>query len=461
MLAFKALLVTILLTFTALTEFLSAQNYGAEEVFRLINTGSGAASLGMGGAFTSVANDLSALYWNPAGIAQLEGLNLHLDVTYLYGDEDFFVESGFSTGSNQDYSFSRTYPNDFAISYGGKYRTTSIAAAFGRQRMSLFGSNYEQQQRSVGMSDGPDPTVSASFSTLFNHTFSGGDDEYTVAFSMDYDDRFLVGLSVNFLTGEQIEERTQNSEESGILFPDQNYSLTADRRETTTEKLSGQYLKIGVIARDNHGSIGAYLRPAYKRKSAFETRIESTEILNGTTFHTISEDSSSSEVEIPFEVALGGSIQLRNRFLFATSFTFANYKDTFQVPLQGFRNVLPYPTLRNRAIQSSLHQLRVGGEYALRADRSIRVRGGFILDNQPYTNSSLGSDPVDDARFNGISFGAGYVVGHFRLDAAFLRETGEFAVDRSTGGISINDVIHTEGRFSHNRLIVSLEVHPF
>ena len=33
----------------------------------------GAAAVGMGGAFVSVANDVTSLYWNPAGAASLQG----------------------------------------------------------------------------------------------------------------------------------------------------------------------------------------------------------------------------------------------------------------------------------------------------------------------------------------------------------------------------------------------------
>ena len=40
--------------------------------FSFLKIGAGARAAGMGESFTAVANDVSALYWNPAGIAQLE-----------------------------------------------------------------------------------------------------------------------------------------------------------------------------------------------------------------------------------------------------------------------------------------------------------------------------------------------------------------------------------------------------
>ncbi|MCK4447841.1 MAG: UPF0164 family protein, partial [Candidatus Marinimicrobia bacterium] len=51
----------------------------------------GARSVGMGGAFVAVANDATAIYSNPAGIARLSGI------------EAFFIHSEWLAGLNYDF----------------------------------------------------------------------------------------------------------------------------------------------------------------------------------------------------------------------------------------------------------------------------------------------------------------------------------------------------------------------
>ena len=48
--------------------------------------GGGARAVGMGGAYTAVGGDLESVFWNPAGIAYLEGMAVGFTHTMLYAD---------------------------------------------------------------------------------------------------------------------------------------------------------------------------------------------------------------------------------------------------------------------------------------------------------------------------------------------------------------------------------------
>ncbi|MFH1012023.1 MAG: hypothetical protein V1784_12420, partial [bacterium] len=50
--------------------------FPARYVGEFLEIGAGARAVGMGGAYTAVANDPSAFYWNPSGLGYVEGLKL-------------------------------------------------------------------------------------------------------------------------------------------------------------------------------------------------------------------------------------------------------------------------------------------------------------------------------------------------------------------------------------------------
>ncbi|MDR3667663.1 MAG: PorV/PorQ family protein [Ignavibacteriaceae bacterium] len=64
----KINIIMILIVFASVTTFSQVSKVGTTAA-DFLEIGPGAVATGMGGAFVSVANDASALYWNPSGIA--------------------------------------------------------------------------------------------------------------------------------------------------------------------------------------------------------------------------------------------------------------------------------------------------------------------------------------------------------------------------------------------------------
>lgn len=52
----------------------------------------GARPLALGGAFVAIADDANAIYWNPAGLAQMEGIRVMGTRAWLYNAPDFHVD---------------------------------------------------------------------------------------------------------------------------------------------------------------------------------------------------------------------------------------------------------------------------------------------------------------------------------------------------------------------------------
>lgn len=65
-----------------------------------LSIGQGARSTGMGSAFAGNANDVSAIYWNPAGLTKAEGFQMMFDHTMWIADVNYnFVAASFNTGN--------------------------------------------------------------------------------------------------------------------------------------------------------------------------------------------------------------------------------------------------------------------------------------------------------------------------------------------------------------------------
>lgn len=74
----------------------------------------GARALAMGNAFTAVANDVSAIYWNGAGLTQLEGTNFMVGTTLITPGSSFEMQS---TGTKYDAESQVFFPSHFFASH--------------------------------------------------------------------------------------------------------------------------------------------------------------------------------------------------------------------------------------------------------------------------------------------------------------------------------------------------------
>ncbi len=116
-----------------------AQNNVATTSAAFLEIGAGARSLAMGGAFVSVADDASTLYWNPAGIVNLNSPHLQtyyipwlVDTEYYYGTSvvpmGTFGSLGFSyTAVTMDEMVVRTVEDPEPDEYGQKFDAGNLA----------------------------------------------------------------------------------------------------------------------------------------------------------------------------------------------------------------------------------------------------------------------------------------------------------------------------------------------
>lgn len=150
----------LIMTLTALLSMsipLVAGRYAGD--FMMI--GAGVRPLGMGGAFSALADDGSAIYWNPAGIAQIRESEVSAMHAFLYN----------GLASYDNISYCQPLPNDVTIGINLTRLTISDIPRFDESY--LIGTNVDQRINNSDYQLTGDP----------DGTFNSIDDLYQFAFA--------------------------------------------------------------------------------------------------------------------------------------------------------------------------------------------------------------------------------------------------------------------------------------
>jgi long-chain fatty acid transport protein len=91
----------------------------------------GAPATGMAGAFTAKADDATAIFYNPAGIGKLRGLQVYAGGMLIVGHPEAASSPAFQLpGGKQDGNYSVVFIPNFYVSYGFKYGLAVGVGAF-------------------------------------------------------------------------------------------------------------------------------------------------------------------------------------------------------------------------------------------------------------------------------------------------------------------------------------------
>ena len=170
-------------------------------------TGVGIKAQAMGNAFTAVADDYSASYWNPAGLTQLKAHELSGDLYHL----KFSNQATFEGSTMND---DRTFTKWSSIGFAYKFPTTqgSFVMSFGYNRFKDYDSFLNFSGYSL-LSNGlefelEDPEGVFQyypFDKNVNQTEEiyqdGNLSAWTLAGGVELSPRFALGLTVNFYSG--------------------------------------------------------------------------------------------------------------------------------------------------------------------------------------------------------------------------------------------------------------------
>ncbi|MCB0281301.1 MAG: outer membrane protein transport protein [Calditrichae bacterium] len=381
----------------------------AQEAVELIENeqGFGIRAAGMGNAYTAVADDYSAIYWNPAGLAQL-------DYGQIYGSlyhNDYENSTGYFNSSISD---NRTFTKlqSLGIAYPFPVRRGSFVIGFGYQKIN----NLDGFAEFGGFST-KDNFFQVGDEIVFNKNIQqdysiyndGGIDQWSFAAAIDLSPNFSAGLSLNFIDGDKtytLDYLQSDDNNNYQTFPDDFSSYDYYQRILTN--YSGFNAELGGLFKlSKNMRFGASI--TFPQTMTIEEEWSESYTLtfdDGFTSDSTVSGSYDYELELPFKFSAGLSYE--NEMLTISSAI--DYRDwsqlKFSVPSN--RNPDDYDELlsENTIIRDKYRGVlsySFGGEF--RVPRTgLMLRGGFK--NVPSAEKNLSSD--FDRKF--YSIGVGYAV---------------------------------------------------
>ncbi|MFC1554505.1 OmpP1/FadL family transporter [candidate division KSB1 bacterium] len=384
-------------------------------------TGFGAKAIGMGGAFISVADDYSAVYWNPAGLALIDSKYLSTSLTHNNrGMETRFL------GNPGDYNMSKTAFGSLGYLYSMEVIQGSLVFAGGYNRVhnynSLFGyGGFNPGETYVGRVYS-DPVIPNSLTQDESVEIDGNLSQFTFSGAWEAAENVFVGASLNYWTGSNNYSQSFGEFDLDDLYfvnPNDFNSVIIDNIIETD--ISGYDLKVGgLIKYTPELSIGLTMQtPRYISLREDWAFTEVMEFDNGDQVY-VEDDAGEFEYKVmsPFKFGAGVSYNFKGgvisgdvEFIDWTQF---KYRDDF--PVDGYSKIDA-----NRNIKRTLRSVfnpRVGIEIHL--NDQTRVRAGFTMIQSPLKDA----EPEMNRKF--LSVGLGIKSGESSyIDVAYRRGTWE------------------------------------
>jgi long-subunit fatty acid transport protein len=392
----------------ALTSTKSFAQY-PEDALRLSLSGLsvGARALAMGGAYTGVANDFTAIYWNPAGLGQIRQFELSGGVDHFgYSNDATFL------GQSSNYSNSSTSISNAGFVYPIPTRRGSFTLAFGYNRSTDFTTalafnGFNSVSSIIPSLYNPDATQDLAWQLYLEDTTgyspiqknvnqrgkvleNDGVNNWSVAGALEIAPRFFLGATLTLLSGSYSYIRNYTEEDSKNLYTTPPFDFQQlDLTNTIDWDLSGYGFKIGMLY--NTGDIASFgltmkLPSRYTVKEKFQSDGTSTFKTpdNSGNYQYSASVGGNSEYDVQTPFVFGGGVSI-NAGGFVLSGD-AEYTDWSEMEFKNPSSNISDLVSQNADIKNLFRattNLRAGAEYTI-PEQGVCLRAGFAYQPSPY-----------------------------------------------------------------------------
>jgi len=353
----------------------------------------GAKATAMGGAFVAQANDISSVFYNPAGITQLDGFRLGLGTTII------MPEFGFQGPNHLD-------PNLYTAAEKGVFPPSTfyatykindkLAAGFGF--FTLFGLGSEWDKNWPGRL----LATTSEVETFFLNP--------VVAYEV------MPGLSV--AAGFNAVLATVNLERSVYYGPrnvygeskleaaGMGYGFNLGLRYQPTTELSFGAVYRGNVLLDFDGG-----------DATFEFPTTGDQVIDEEIAALFPNTKGSSELELPTLIALGVAYQFNEKLVAEFNWMQLGWSSYDELVVEFDDPVAGETTTVNPRKYEDSFSLRFGLEYMLQDDLALRV--GYLRDMHAVPDERVEPSLPEGDR-NLYSVGVGYTMGQLTIDGFYM-----------------------------------------
>ena len=368
----------VYITFISLfaTTFLVTAGTAQIEEMAIGNTfGVGARTMGMGGASLGLADDFTALYWNPAGMAQIQKFEMFTSLSHNRAAADSYFAGDAATGTSR----SQMRLNSIGFVYPFHTRQGGFAIAFGYNRPQ----NFDYQTAIQGI----DPSAGTEFSGLAvdeTNVNTGGIGIWSFGTSVYITKQILLGGSLDFWHGRSLNQLDTTA--TDIVGIDSDLARFRYDDEIDRE-YSGVGGRIGVLAHLTDAvSLGVNVVAPVKL-GVDEHWYQSTVAVYDDGEETRDAESGTLpfDIERPFEVGAGIAVKLFNKqLILAGDVQLTDWTQTRYDPIPASDISQDY----FEEFYDTTLQARVGVEYRLPAI-GTHIRLGYFRDTIPFTYAEV------------------------------------------------------------------------
>jgi len=355
----------------------------------------GASAMAMAGAFISLANDPSAIFHNPAGIAWLKGTQIYTGTTLISSKGSLslpnWLDSRFKTVDQKSQLF---YPSTFYISHKFSDR---VAAGFGFFTPYGLGTEWPKDYplRYIAYKD--------DMKTFF----------FNPAIALKLSENFSLGLGVSYIYSTIAFDLV----ELVNLKPLNPFLGSYDVPVHLEANGDAWGFNAGALYKGENFSFGLNWRSGFKIKFEGDLTLDTANIPAAVRSAFPTGGTAETSFEFPHILGAGLSFNLTQQLLLSADIHYVLWSSFDQYVVE-----VGVPGFANKEVSENWKDsflFRGGLEYKL--NESFALRAGLLHDQTPQPVESM--DPVlPDAKRWALTGGFGYKKGYFVLDLAYQLE---------------------------------------